>query len=358
MSDRRMVELIVSILIISAASFLIYFRSTPTPPSTQTPTPPVAAQTIKEPAKEVPVEMLTVPVEHLQALSIGIIGESRGDETQGEAFNTVVLQHLLKVLRQHNVQAVFSTGNMVNGRDNLKRPDSWVLEQQLQDFNLLYSSVLGKTPFFPTMGPYEIAAANSSQVFRDAFQLGKGYPFNERNFAYTVSIGNSLFAVIPTNIFNPQYGNVIEAFDPLMISWLDKTLKAAAPYYQFMFVVGHEPAFLTTVIFEDKQTPQRDVFWNVLVENGVLAYFCVHDHQFDRSDRQGVWQIISGGGGAPFNTIGRKSQFFHCLLLTIPQGGKQDPVVEVYDENNDVLEKFELSRDKGLLYQLHISKDP
>lgn len=346
MNNRNMIELIISIIIVILAVLLIYYRHTPSKPP---------ARPAKEEVSVPPKEIMTVPVGADQALFIGFIGESWGDAETGEAFNAVVLEHLLQVLSHHHVQAVFATGNIVTAQDHDLKPDSWVMRQQLQDFSQLYHSVMGKVPFFPAMGPREAAASTTSQDFRENFNLGKGIPFDATAFGYSVSIGKAFFAVIPTSIADIQSGNVEQTFSIKMLEWLDGVLKVAAETHTYLFVVGYEPAFLPTVTFPDKQTPQRDAFWQVLVDNEVSAYFCSHDQLFDRTNRSGVWQIVSGGGGSPYKEGRKDKPFFHCLLLTIPAGDRKVPLVEVLDENGNVKDKFDLTPENSLLHQLHIS---
>lgn len=348
MKDRKIVELVISLILIALALLLLYSRTTPTKPLPEKPQP----QPVVSPSKE----MLTVEVNPQQPIFVGIIGESRGDATRGEAFNTVVLHHLFQVLMRKHVQAVFSTGNIVSAQNKAKQPDTWLLQQQLQEFSQLYKSVLPDVPFFPALGLTETAASNTSQKFRETFNLGVGNPFDADTFGYTVSIDRALFVVIPTIKFNVQTGDYEPAFFTPMLEWLDSTLKKGSQSYSYLFVVGNEPAFIPTVTFPDKQTPQRDAFWQILVDNSVVAYFCSHDQMFDRTNKNGVWQIISGGGGAPYSEERRDKPFFHCLLLTIPAGEKKSPTVDVLDESGNVKDTFQLTSESLLLHQKHISE--
>lgn len=346
MLNRNMIELFISIIIIVLAILLIYSRQ---PPKPETP------KIYKEEEIKNAQELMTVDVANEDPLFIGIIGESFGDAEMGEAFNTVVLQHLLQVLKHRNVQAVFATGNLVTAQDHTKKPDSWILRQQLQDFSQLYSSAMGKVPFFPAMGANEASASTTSQNFRENFSLGNGFAFDTNTFGYAVSIGKAFFAVVPTYIVDIQKGKIEPSFSPKMLEWLDSTLKKASQSHSYLFVVGHEPAFLPTVTFPNKQTPQRDAFWQTLVDNEVTAYFCSHEQLFDRTNRHGVWQIISGGGGSAYQENRKDKPFYHCLLLTIAAGGKKSAVVEALDENGNARDKFDLTPNQSILHQLHIS---
>ncbi len=73
---------------------------------------------------------------------------------------------------------------------------------------------------------------------------------------------------------------------------------------QHIFVFGHEPAFpqpdadngrkrhLTDSL--NAHLVNRDRFWSLLKETGVVAYFCGHTHNFSTVNIDGVWQIDSG----------------------------------------------------------------
>ena len=40
---------------------------------------------------------------------------------------------------------------------------------------------------------------------------------------------------------------------------------------------------------------ERDRFWNILKKNGVIAYFCGHEHNIQVQQVEGVWHVVSGG---------------------------------------------------------------
>lgn len=306
---------------------------------------------------EAPRETFTVPVDPNETLHIGIFGESRGDEDTGEAFNQVVVSHLFQILKKKGVQAVFATGDLVTGSTANKPQDKWILQEQLKDFVQLYQSILGQTPLFPTMGSFELAASEDSKIFREAFKLNTKESFGRGAFAYTVSIGKAFFAVIPTDQYDTLRKTTSIAFNPKMLDWLDKELKKAAHDHAFLFVVGHEPAYVTSVTFQNREETQNDEFWRVLVDNNVLAYFSSRERLFDRSNRRGVWQIISGGGGAPLKEGSKDKSFFHCLLLNIPSEANKVPLIEVYNEQGELYDEFELAPNKSVLYQFRISRN-
>jgi len=300
----------------------------------------------------------TVPVDLNESLDIGILGESRSDGSTDQMINTVVVAQLLEVLKIRQVKAVFFTGNLVSG---VEKPGIEVsaqvhqqsLEHQLKQFFELYQSALGKAPFFPEIGDREIAIPGVVGKFVAQFNL-KGVQVMDNALAYTVSIGPALFAVIPTD--KMISGKQAEGtFSQAMLEWLRGVLSNAAATHKYLFVIGHEPAFPSTSTFVRHNMPQRDAFWKILADNHVLAYFTSREHLYDRSNRNGVWQIISGGGGAPLSQGGGSHPFFHCLLLTIPAAKKGDPKVQVLDVEGRVMDEFELKAQHEPLYQMRIS---
>lgn len=87
-----------------------------------------------------------------------------------------------------------------------------------------------------------------------------------------------------------------------LYQWLEQDLLANAK--EHIFVFGHEPAFpqpdLDNGRFRyggsglNKNSANRDRFWSLLHQQGVVGYFCGHTHNFSAVKIDGVWQIDSG----------------------------------------------------------------
>jgi hypothetical protein len=115
---------------------------------------------------------------------------------------------------------------------------------------------------------------------------------------------------------------------------LEKTLRDKSPQFSSLFVIGHEPAF--SVIGGAKSHPvgldrfpdARDEFWTILKKYGVKAYICSHEHLYQASKHDGVWQIVSGGAGAPLAPL-KFGGFFHYALLKIPTKSGAAPKLTV-----------------------------
>ena len=105
----------------------------------------------------------------------------------------------------------------------------------------------------------------------------------------------------------------------------------------------------------DRKPEMRDEFWRILRSHNVLAYFSGQENFFDRSLRQDVWQVISGGAGSPLSENDKNKIFYHYLLLTIPQGKEGVPIVTVIDLGGTAPDSFPLNRTPPTIYQLRIS---
>lgn len=326
-----------------------------------------------------------------ETLQIGILGESRNDGLQDISFNREILSKLFKILNAHDVRTIFFTGNLTLGWSkptNETKPgdqknivsyskdmfgNDWmakgffynpiVFRHQLKQFYTFVNAGFNyPISFYPLMGNHEAIGPETSEIFRDEFKLKDVVLSANGQLRYTVSIGNAFFAIIPTNYYDPEQQQIIEhTIDSNTITWLKTVLEAAKLNHRFLFVLGHEPAYSTPSIFNkpfglDNHPEQRDAFWNVLKEYGVLAYFSSHEHVYDRSNRNGIWQVVSGGGGSPLNEGGGEvNAFFHCLLLTIPQTEKGVPSVTVLDADGNIRDYFELNQEKQPLHQFRIS---
>lgn len=317
---------------------------------------------VNNPAKST----FNVSVDSTQSIAIGIFGESRGDTNTGKSFDENVLTSLFNVFKNNHVVAVFATGNLVSGLSEAKEhetpsPNKKAFKKQLDAFSTLYDGVLGdKIPFFPVMGGHEMAVPGGVRSFINHFNLEDSQILYPGAFAYTVSIGPALFVMIPTDGYNADT-NAEQTFEPQTLDWLEQVLQANAKQYSYLFVVGYEPAFPITSTFSSPHTDEREAFWKILEHNGVLAYFASHEHLFDRSNRHGVWQIISGGGGAPLRegenrlASSKSTPFFHSLILTLPADGKGKPFIKVIGIDGKVDDEFELTPGKELIYQRHIT---
>jgi len=93
-------------------------------------------------------------------------------------------------------------------------------------------------------------------------------------------------------------GDVVDA----LYSWLVDDLNATDKRHIFVF--GHEPAYPQPDADSgrlrhlgdslDGHPANRDLFWNLLKDKGVVAYICGHTHSYSAVAVDGVWQLDVG----------------------------------------------------------------
>ncbi len=170
---------------------------------------------------------------------------------------------------------------------------------------------------------------------------------------------------------------------PGQLAWLEEDLKAAQQDddVDWIFVFTHEPAFpngghLYDAMFwgeagkgfegglNDHDVPlgdvldMRDRFWSILARNDkVVALMCGDEHNYSRtlidadvdpSYSRAVWQIVSGGSGAPFyvqdtsvpwaGSVHAFSPVNHYCLFDVRDGRVS---LEVYSTDGVLLDSLE-----------------
>jgi hypothetical protein len=245
----------------------------------------------------------------------------------------------------------------------------------LSAFKKTVQQQLGATPFYPVVGNHDTVGPDAITQFRRAFGLEHppgGYR-EPAHLAYTIVVGNAAFVVLATNYYqscaeSSSRGPACNLQEHLVsqpqLAWLDEQLAKHAG--KQLFVLGHEPAFSSgkQKTGLDFNEGARDAFWKILKGRGVTAYLCSHQHQFDLSQHDGVWQVLSGGAGARLDGALKNSQgapasdctgglklmpgfaersFFHYLLLHLPDSPQAAPSIEVHDCTDRLRRQFELT---------------
>ncbi len=122
-------------------------------------------------------------------------------------------------------------------------------------------------------------------------------PPGEEKLTYSIRYNDAKF--IALDEYYPHNG-IKETVNQ---TWLDEQLTTDTR--PFMFVIGHTPAYNVSSDMDEFKLgiavhpEQRDIFWNSLVKNHVVAYFCGHVHTYVRTESKGVQQVLVGNGGAP-----------------------------------------------------------
>ncbi|MCK4856433.1 MAG: metallophosphoesterase family protein [candidate division Zixibacteria bacterium] len=197
---------------------------------------------------------------------------------------------------------VIHTGDLVaNGND----PDQW----GPQFFTPAYP-LMTNTPMFPVLGNHEYNDKGET-LFFDFFSLPDNEQKNEQWYSFTY--GCVQFIALDTNT-NVDYS----PGSPQYI-WLEKELNYSATW---RIVYFHHPPYTRTSGHEDDEDVKRDLV--PLFENKVDMVFSGHSHAYERYFNEGVYYIVTGGGGAPLHRplkdknipirqVGEK-EYHHCVI--------------------------------------------
>lgn len=322
-----------------------------------------------------------------EGAKIAILGESYSQENEQFGINVDVLERLFKLINSQKPKAVIFMGNMTLGlkRENhllvspTSKPfldgselhewpypgytyDSSYFQKGITEFATIKNRTLSSTiPFFPLIAEHEAFGSDATSNVLTTLNLKSTAPSEASALAYTFAIDDALFILFSTAAYNDTLKTTLShQLPPALFIWLEEILKKEKNNYKFIFVVGNEPAFSTTMSTGhyqglDYNEKDRDIFWRLLINYGVTAYFCAKEHLYDRTNRYGIWQIISGGAGAPFYKRQFDKAFYHYLLLKLPEKGDTYPKVQVFDAQGNLNDEFELIPAKYPVYQLRIS---
>ena len=217
-------------------------------------------------------------------------------------------------------KAVFNTGDLVNEGSSA---DQWAI------FDNITSELRKIAPYYPAIGNHDVPP----ELFLADFDL----PNNER--WYSVDIDSLHFVVLDTTSDISQGSE--------QYKWLEADLQ---PFSEsFVAVVTHYPLLSTGYHggdTGDSDTGQdlRQILMPLFEQYHVDIVFSGHDHDYERSFENGIYYIVTGGGGAPLRsqaTTSRYSQVFeesHNFCTLYVSDGKVG--VEAFDPAENAIDQF------------------
>jgi len=289
-----------------------------------------------------------------------------GGEYSMEGVNARTLETLLILAYRRGAELVVFPGDLVNGyTTSVGR-----FRRELRSWKRVASPVGAYVPIFPTAGNHEALIDRwddglvldrkdtpMERVFAEEFvnytngpRPAPGAP-PYKELVYSFDYGDTHFAFVLTNYWytnrpGSRPGVREGTVDEIQLEWLKQDLaRARKRGLRHLFVAGHEPGFpcgghAGDAMYWGGRIPEvnamREKFWRILGEAGVVAYLCGDEHNYSRllvdaslvpGMKHPVWQIVSGGAGAPFHTPDtnvpwhRKVAFFtpqrHLCLITV-----------------------------------------
>ena len=240
---------------------------------------------------------------------IAVYGDSRS--------NHDIHRKIVSLILTFKPQAVFSTGDQVNdGR----------IAGQWAVFNEIVAPIYETSEFYPLLGNHE---RNAEFYFRN-FRL----PGNER--WYAVRKGPMLFLMLDSNWLIGPGSN--------QHAWLEKELQSVPRDVKFVAVLFHHPILSSGPYPDEKNLRKR--LLPLLEAYRVDIVFVGHDHVYERSFKEGVTHVTTGGGGAPLHLKLRNNPYgqvfasvYHFCVLRVAGRTLE---VRVYDTEMGLVDEFKV----------------
>jgi 3',5'-cyclic AMP phosphodiesterase CpdA len=241
-----------------------------------------------------------------------IVGDSQHDKAAQE--------RIVAGMVKENPIAVFSLGDQV---DNGNDPSQW------EEFNRITRSLRAITKYYPALGNHD----NKSPLYFMNFNL----TYNER--WYTVIENSVRFIVLdstsPLDIDSEQY------------HWLKEVLaQNQKEGVDFVILLFHHPLFTTTIGHKSDEKGWGEVIFPLFQEYPVDIVFSGHSHNYERSFYNGIYYIVSGGGGSTLVDQGTTSPYsqvfvkrFHYLRLDNRDGLL---AISAFDIDGALIDKIEI----------------
>lgn len=188
-----------------------------------------------------------------------------GDSQTNESIRRRVVQAILAF----KPSVVFSVGdNVDNGND----PRQWKL------FNDINGPILKAADYFPAFGNHE---EESPLAFNN-------FPFLNHKRWYSVEREGIHFIVLDSN------SDIRSGSD--QYNWLVSDLNSIKEEVKFKIVIFHHPIF--DVGFHRPDAKRlKPILLPLFQKYGICAVFSGHDHNYQRFEYEGIYFIVTGGGG-------------------------------------------------------------
>lgn len=256
-----------------------------------------------------------------EAVRIVIAGDGRADYPwnpprieDAEGINKVITGEIAGAVLKEHAQLLLWTGDFANVPDN--NPDTF--RKQLRAWHQIIQPLYDhKVAVLPVRGNHEVYRYEQgsydpipildakniwNEVFSGQYALPSNGPESEKNLSFYYVRDNVL--CIGLDQYEKSSAHLINQI------WLDDVFKNHKQ--PFVFVYGHEPAFISGSHGVDDTLGAnplaRNALWESLMQAGALTYFCGHDHLYDhimivRSNSAAgpaIHQFTAGTAGGPF----------------------------------------------------------
>jgi 3',5'-cyclic AMP phosphodiesterase CpdA len=265
-------------------------------------------------AQDQQIQEKLAALENIQGkFSFVVLGDNRsGDD---------MYRKLVSLAMERKPDFIINTGDMITTPGN--KHDWAKFWEMSKPITVPYFLVVGNHDAHPKV-------PLSEKTYKEQVDL----PGNELYYSFTA--GNSLFIVLDSFIDDQEKRIMGE-----QLQWLETVLANSTQKHKFVFL--HHPLYTDLGKGHhahdslDKYPENRDMLDALFAEFKVDAVFSGHEHYYERRTVDGIFYIITGGGGAPMYDKEEYGGFNHFVLVTV-DGDKMS--AEVIDSNGKVRDKF------------------
>ncbi len=179
-----------------------------------------------------------------------------------------------------NPEFVINTGDLVEDGDS---QSDWDI------FFDIEQALLSRMPLIPVMGNHDDRSGSLYGSYFDSpgTEAGRNY----YSFDYSVCHFIILNTQEDLSEGSEQY------------SWLEQDLQEASANENIdhIYVFFHKPMYSSGYHTDGGDNSERsETLHPLFLQYGVEAVFNGHDHDYERSERDGILYVVAGGGGAPY----------------------------------------------------------
>lgn len=222
---------------------------------------------------------------------------------------------LVQQIAKHNPDYVFIGGDItING----------TLQSQYDAFfDAMKPLTQNNVEIFPTMGNHD----------KDVTLFLKNFPNVDSLTYYSVDKDGIVWIILNSNI--------VLAPDSKQYNWMIETLENNKN--RSVVIMMHHPIFSSGKYGSYKGLDM--LLPPIFKKYSVAAVFCGHDHIYERSEKDGIYYIVFGGGGGPlYDKASRNdySQLFlktHGFLILKPEDNTMK--VTAYDLDGAKIDEFD-----------------
>ena len=229
------------------------------------------------------IAVFTTPCSAADDGSFAVIGDTRVGQTDAR------YTAFIKQVEKDGIQTVIHVGDAI---------DSPGAEEQWAKFLNITGT---KVTLYIAPGNHDVNSTRSLATYTK--MLGK-QPY------YSVPHSDTLLIFLNSELPGQEVKITGRQFE-----WLEKEL---ARDFKYKFVFLHRPVFpspLGAGYGLDRNPPDRNRLHQLFVKDGVALAMSGHEHLYNRSDKDGIVYVITGGGGAPLHGFTEEQgAFLHYIV--------------------------------------------